>query len=118
MTYSIIFEGDSLELPQLNFTIAEKLEKADVVNSSKLKDKCKAMYEVVSEILGRNVTEELLGTFNDVEPNRLQILFLEIKNAYDSPIVAYKSEKVLDTLSDARLDKMISLINMVNSVKK
>ena len=77
MTYTANFEGNIIELPDYTFNIADKLERQESVNSgnSKLKDKCKSMYDLITDLIGTELITTLLGKFNESDPIRMNILY-------------------------------------------
>lgn len=120
MNYSIIIESKSYDLPAYSFGIAEKIEKQEILNKSnaKFREKCKSMYDFLVEVLGKTTINDLLGEFNNVEPNLLNLTYLKVISAYNNPIKEYSNENALNSLSDDKLDKLINLLNAMNNLDK
>lgn len=113
MTYTITLDNNIIDLPEYNFTIADKLERQENVNAGKgrFKDKCKSMYDTISDIVGMECTMDTLGKFADADPNRINIMYLSIINAYNEPLNKFSEEHTFDKLDTQQIDKVVSLIN-------
>lgn len=113
MTYSITIDNNIIDLPEYNFTIADKLERQENVNTGKgrLKDKCKSMYDTISDIIGMDNTMDILGKFADADPNRINIVYLSIVNAYNEPLNKFSEEHTFEKLDTQQIDKIVNLIN-------
>lgn len=120
MEYSFIYNGKNYDLPKYNFSIAEKLEKQENINnnSGKFKDKCKSMYELINELIGKESTEELIGKFNDSDPNIINIIYLEIVKAYNQPVADYNADNIDNKLNDSNIGKITDLLNSLQNIDK
>ena len=49
MTYSIIINNETVNLPDYTFSIADKIEEQERINSGngKFRDKCRGMYDLI-----------------------------------------------------------------------
>lgn len=114
--YILNFENQSIELPNYNFEIASNLEKADISNQGTLpfKDKCKTLYNCMAKIVD---VEELIGKFdNEIDPNRIQILFAEIVNAYNKPIVEQRTREFSETIENSQIDKIKAMVDVAKEL--
>ena len=119
MTYTANFEGNIIELPDYTFNIADKLERQESVNSgnSKLKDKCKSMYDLITDLIGAELITTLLGKFNESDPNRINILYLSIINAYNKPLQDFSESSVDDKINKEQIDKIVSLVSALEKAQ-
>ena len=119
MTYTANFEGNIIELPDYTFNIADKLERQESVNSgnSKLKDKCKSMYDLITDLIGAELITTLLGKFNESDPNRINILYLSIINAYNKPLQDFSESSVDDKINMEQIDKIVSLVSALEKAQ-
>lgn len=119
MTYTANFEGNIIELPDYTFNIADKLERQESVNSgnSKLKDKCKSMYDLITDLIGTELITTLLGKFNESDPNRINILYLSIINAYNKPLQDFSESSVDDKINMEQIDKIVSLVSALEKAQ-
>lgn len=123
MEYAIIYDGNSYDLPTYSFSIAEKIEKQESINASnqKFKDKCKAMYELVVDILGKDTVNSILGDFAKADPNVINILYLKIVSSYNKPVTSFNvedTEKMMDSIPFDKLTDMMELVNTIDKLKK
>ena len=119
MTYTANFEGNIIELPDYTFNIADKLERQESVNSgnSKLKDKCKSMYDLITDLIGTELITTLLGKFNESDPNRINILYLSIINAYNKPLQDFSESSVDDKINMEQIDKIVTLVSALEKAQ-
>ena len=119
MTYTANFEGNIIELPDYTFNIADKLERQETVNSgnSKHKDKCKSMYDLITDLIGTELITTLLGKFNESDPNRINILYLSIINAYNKPLQDFSESSVDDKINMEQIDKIVSLVSALEKAQ-
>ena len=119
MTYTANFEGNIIELPDYTFNIADKLERQESVNSgnSKLKDKCKSMYDLITDLIGTELITTLLGKYNESDPNRINILYLSIINAYNKPLQDFSESSVDDKINKEQIDKIVSLVSALEKAQ-
>lgn len=121
MSYSIIFNGTDINLPNYSFTIANKIEEIEISNnnvSKKFKDKCNLMYKFESELIGKQQLSELIGEFNDCDPNDINLLYLKIVESYQRPIADYNSEATESKMNDANLSKLLEVLNAVSNISE
>lgn len=119
MTYTANFEGNIIDLPDYSFNIADKLERQESVNSGngKLKDKCKSMYDLITDLIGTELTTTLLGKFNESDPNRVNILYLSIINAYNKPLQDFSESSVDEKINLEQIDKIVNLVTALEKAQ-
>lgn len=119
MTYTANFEGNIIDLPDYSFNIADKLERQESVNSGngKLKDKCKSMYDLITDLIGTELTITLLGKFNESDPNRINILYLSIINAYNKPLQDFSESSVDEKMNLEQIDKIVNLVTALEKAQ-
>lgn len=125
MTYEINLNGGTIKLPKYSFKIAEKLEEQEKMNAgnSSIIDKCGSMYELFEYIFGKEKVVEILGEFNDCDPNEINILYLDIIDAYNSPLTAKQTNQTDSKLekigaSMTKIDKVLSTLKSVEDLNK
>ena len=117
--YSIVFNGTEVNLPNYRFTTANKIEEIEISNNNagkKFKDKCNLMYKFESELIGKQQLSELIGDFNDCDPNDINLLYLKIVASYQKPITDYNSEATESKMNDANLSKLLEVLNAVSNI--
>lgn len=120
MNYEITLEnGDVLELPQYSMAIAKKLENADKVNAGQqpFEKKTKAVYDIVSDIIGKDKTKEIIGTFAEVDPNAVYIMYMRIVREYNRPIDEFNREKLEQSLESHQVEKITSIIDAAEKAR-
>lgn len=120
MEYTVIYNGQSYDIPNYSIKISEKLEEIELLNrgNQKFRDKCKKMYDFIGEILTKQVTSELIGKFEDSDPNAINILYLEIVKSYNKPLTDYNETEVEKRINSDELEKMLELIKALPSIEK
>lgn len=118
MEYVLNFKGQTIKLPAYNLVMADKLEKQEKINNSakSLLDKCTSMYELCSELIGKELLENLIGTLDTLDPNELNMLYLSIINSYNSPLSEFSQSQANDKLSRVS-DTMSQLSTLLNNVE-
>lgn len=118
MNYSIEFDGANYDLAPYSFGISDKLEKVDAFNegTATVREKCKKMYDLESEIIGKDTFESDFGKFEDVDPNVLNILWLKIIDAYEKPLTDFQTERRSQTLDDVEADKVLKVLETLGNV--
>ena len=117
MKYSIEFNSQDIDLPNYNLDIAEALEKADKANMSESKsyrEKTEILYKTLSNVLGSEKVEELVGKLKECDPNDIQILFLTIGNEYNKPVDKFQEQQYEQTLH--KLDGVTDLADKLSKV--
>lgn len=120
MEYTVIYNGQSYDIPNYSIKISEKLEEIELLNrgNQKFRDKCKKMYDFIGEVLTKQVTSELIGKFEDSDPNTINILYLEIVKSYNKPLADYNESEVEKRINSDELEKMLELVKALPSIEK
>lgn len=120
MEYTVIYNGQSYDIPNYSIKISEKLEEIELLNrgNQKFRDKCKKMYDFIGEILTKQIANELIGKFEDSDPNSINILYLEIVKSYNKPLADYNDSEVEKRINSDELEKMLELVKALPSIEK
>lgn len=116
MMYSILFEGKKIDLPEYSVELATEIEALDNVEGT-LKEKLQAMYDFVYKLVGEQ-TIEVIGTFEDVDPNLLNILFLNIVTTYNKPLEDYNMQQTLKVFDNPQMKKVLDNIDKIVEANK
>lgn len=114
-----LVNGEMIDLPAYNLTIADKLEATDSILSDiqPFRKKIKAVYDCISSIIGKEKTKELLGDFTSIDPNEVQLTYLAIVDSYNDPINSGQVENLNRKLEEANIDKITKLLDASTKVK-
>lgn len=120
MNYTLNYGGESFELPPYNLSIADKLEKQEAINTGngRFRDKCNSMYILITELLGKDTVENLIGKFVDCDPNEINIVYLLITRAYSKPLTEYTQSESFESLENPQIDKLIDLVNAFDKASR
>lgn len=120
MEYTVIYNGQSYDIPNYSIKISEKLEEIELLNrgNQKFREKCKKMYDFASDILGKETVVSILGKFDESDPNGINILYLEIVKSYNKPLVDYNMQGFEEKLGDGQIDKVLEMINAIPVIKE
>lgn len=112
MEYTVILNGESIDLPNYSIKISEKLEKVEISNLSNkdFKSKCKVMYDFIVEIIGKENTIKFIGKFEDSDPNSINILYLKIVESYNRPLNDFQKSQSEEKIDTEQMDKVIELL--------
>lgn len=115
MEYKINWNGESYDIPNYSLKIADKLEGIELLNrgNQKFRDKCKKMYDFICEMLTKDIVINLLGKFEDSDPNNINILYLEIVKTYNQPLIDYNKSDIEEKLNTDEMSKMSELIKAI-----
>lgn len=112
MEYNITFEGNNYELPPYSLEIAEKIEK--IKSKMTLASRCDAIYRFLRSIFGTEQVKDILGEYAGIDPNRTEILFSAICEAYSEPVSTSNVQRVAQIIKDAQLDKVEAIIKAID----
>lgn len=120
MEYTVIYNGQSYDIPNYSMKISEKLEEIETQNrgNMKFRDKCKKMYDFIGEILTKQTAIEILGKFEDTDPNAINILYLEILKSYNKPLMDYNDAEVEKKINSDELEKVLELVKALPQLEK
>ena len=66
----------------------------------------------------KNNIEELIGKFEDCDPNEINILYLQILKTYNEPLENYKDSDVYARLDNFQIEKLTSLVDALDKASK
>lgn len=122
MVYTVIINNQSYDLPKKTLAITEKLEnviRTDTRSGVPLREKYKATYDCVADLIGReNIVEALGASIDDCDVNDITLTFRKIVDAYNKPLEDYKTDKGLSELNSLPLDKLMALVDAAKQVDK
>ena len=120
MQYNINYNDTVVTLPKYSLKIAEMLEQQDKINSSpiKFREKCKTMFTTLENIIGNEKISELLGKFEECDPNDINLLYLSTVKAYGEPLNSYNTDSVYNSLNDMQVDKLTRLMEALEKANK
>ena len=120
MQYNINYNDTVVTLPKYSLKIAEMLEQQDKINSSpiKFREKCKTMFTTLENIIGNEKISELLGKFEECDPNDINLLYLSVVKAYGEPLNSYNTDSVYNSLNDMQVDKLTRLMDVLEKAQK
>ena len=120
MQYNINYNDTVVTLPKYSLKIAEMLEQQDKINSSpiKFREKCKTMFATLENIIGNEKISELLGKFDECDPNEINLLYLSVIKAYGEPLNSYNTDSVYNSLNDMQVDKLTRLMDALEKAQK
>ena len=120
MQYNINYNDTVVTLPKYSLKIAEMLEQQDKINSSpiKFREKCKTMFTTLENIIGNEKISELLGKFEECDPNEINLLYLSVIKAYGEPLNSYNTDSVYNSLNDMQVDKLTRLMDALEKAQK
>ena len=120
MQYNINYNDTVVTLPKYSLKIAEMLEQQDKINSSpiKFREKCKTMFTTLENIIGNEKISELIGKFEECDPNDINLLYLSVVKAYGEPLNSYNTDSVYNSLNDMQVDKLTRLIDALEKANK
>lgn len=118
MEYTVIFSDKSYDLPQYNLKISEKLEQVEKFSASDspIKEKLRKMYNACTDILGKENTMEVVGKFEEADPNMLNIVYLSIVESYNKPLADFETERSAEKLNSEVFDKLKEFAESVETM--
>lgn len=122
MNYEIITnDGKIIQLPNYTIKLAESIEAVSSFTenpNNKFREKIKKMYNFLETIIPKETIEEDVGSFNTCDPNNVNLMFLKIVDAYNSPLTEFNTDKISDRLDNIPLDKVTNLIESADKLNK
>jgi hypothetical protein len=121
MNYSIEMNGTLIELPKYTISVMEKIEQLEKSSNSSAsaKSKLQTMYNFLCDLVGKDKIEEVIGKFNDADPNNINITYLSIVREYNKPLNDYEMSEGLEQIKElnnsdiAKLGETISKLEGV-----
>lgn len=118
MKYSFVFQNKSYNLPNYNVEMVRKLEALDEqgANASS-SEQLQLLYNYINETLGEEVTNNILGGFDDADPNEINIVYGSIVNAYHKPLEEHELKEheafINKNLKAVQSDKLVNLVSVL-----
>ncbi len=113
--YKVTFEHKDIELPTYSISIAKSIAQLDEVEGD-IETKLRALYDFIASLIGEDKTKEVLKSFQEADPNMINILFLSIVNEYNKPLTDFKMEqsfKPLDALDKPQVKTSLDAIEKI-----
>ncbi|MBR5596483.1 MAG: hypothetical protein IKW30_03655 [Lachnospiraceae bacterium] len=119
MVHTVILNGRSYDLPKKNINVATKLDevlKVDSIKGLSVRQKFEKLHVFSKDILGKENTNEILGTDNleEIDLSELTIIVRKIVDAYEKPISDYQAERNREQLSRLPLQQLESITKVVD----
>ena len=122
MVYTVIINDQSYDLPKKTLAITEKLEnvvRTDTRAGVSIRDRFKATYDCVADLIGRdNIAEAVGASIDDCDVNDITLAFRKIVDAYNKPLEDYKTERGMSELNSLPLDKLKTLVDAAKQVNQ
>ena len=122
MNYQINVNGSTYALPTYNIKIMQMLDEQEKKNndaSVDILDKLKSLYNTCESLIPN--LSAIIGTFDSLDPNELNLVYLNIIQAYSEPVNSHNNDeaktKIQDALSSIEgADKMIELMEKLEKL--
>ena len=120
MIYTAIINDRSYDLPKKTMAITEKLDATAQVDELDIpvREKYRKVLDCVLAILGKEATEEALGStdLNEVDLSEVTIAFRKIVDAYNRPVQDYVNASGRGALEGMPLQEMTALANAATQI--
>lgn len=120
MIYTVIINDRSYDLPKKIMAITEKLDQTAKVDELDIpvREKYRKVLDCVLAILGKEATEEALGStdLNEVDLSEVTIAFRKIVDAYNRPVQDYVNASGRGALEGMPLQEMTALANAATQI--
>lgn len=122
MNYQINVNGSTYSLPTYNIKIMQMLDEQEKKNndaSVDILDKLKSLYNTCESLIPN--LSAIIGSFDSLDPNELNLVYLNIIQAYSEPVNSHNNDeaktKIQDALSSIEgADKMIELMEKLEKL--
>ena len=122
MNYQINVNGSTYALPKYNIKIMQMLDEQEKKNndaSVDILDKLKSLYNTCESLIPN--LSAIIGSFDSLDPNELNLVYLNIIQAYSEPVNSHNNDeaktKIQDALSSIEgADKMIELMEKLEKL--
>lgn len=122
MNYEVMTNaGKIIQLPNYTIKLAESIEAVSSFTenpNNKFREKIKKMYNFLETIISKEIMNEDIGSFNTCDPNNVNLMFLKVVDAYNSPVTEFNTDKISDRLDNIPLDKVTNLIESADKLNK
>ena len=123
MKYSFVYQNKTYNLPAYNVEMVRKLETLDEqgANASS-SEQLQMLYNYINETLGDEVTNGLLGDFDNADPNEVNIVYISIVNAYHRPLEEHelkeRESEVKENFKAVQSEKIVDLMNALSKASE
>ena len=122
MNYQINVNGSTYALPTYNIKIMQMLDEQEKKNNDSsvdILDKLKSLYNTCESLIPN--LSAIIGSFDSLDPNELNLVYLNIIQAYSEPVNSHNNDeaktKIQDALSSIEgADKMVELIEKLEKL--
>lgn len=113
MDYIVEFNNAEYSLAPYTIAVADKIEKLESTTSKLLglKEKVKNIYKFLEDVMSKEVVQQVIGTFDNVDPNAVYLLYFNVIKSYNKPITEYNNDNVRENLDTAGIKELTELIN-------
>jgi hypothetical protein len=123
MNYTVIINGQSYDLPKKTMKVVEEMDKVAQIDNVKgigIRDKFKALFDFISNLVGKENAKEILGSdkLDEVDLSEVTLAFAKIKDAYDKPLEDYNTDKSFQKLNSIPTDKIVQLASVANQMSQ
>jgi hypothetical protein len=123
MQYTVIVNGQSYDLPKKTVKVVEEMDKVAQIDNVKglgIRDKFKALFDFISNLVGKENAKEILGSdkLDEVDLSEVTLAFAKIKDAYDKPLEDYNTDKSFQKLNSIPTDKIVQLASVANQMSQ
>lgn len=121
MEYSVVFNGRTVALKNYNVDVAEKIEKHIKLSesSTSVRASLQSLYNTISSLLeDSNVINELVGNFNDCDPNDLNILYTLIVDSYEKPLDDFEQNRSASAFDNIGVNKLVGIADSIEKIQK
>ncbi len=123
MTYTVIINGRSYDLPGKTLAVTEKLD--DVVRTDRtpgvsVREKFQKTMNCLIDLMGRDSVEDALGSadIDSVDVNDITLAFRMIVDAYNKPLDDYTRAQGAGALAQLPIDKIVALADAAKQVSQ
>ena len=120
MKYSFVFQNKSYNLLNYKVEMVRKLEALDEqgANASS-SEQLQLLYNYINETLGEEVTNNILGAFDDADPNEINTVKGWIVNAYHKPLAEHElKERESEMKENFKAVQSKKIVDLMNALSK
>ena len=116
--YSLMINNVTVELVDYNVALMEAMENLghELEAITSVKDKLKKKYDFIVKVSDKEVITDLLGKFEEADPNDISITFDRIVGTYDKPYNEHTMKEHMADLEVFNSDGLNALTKLSESV--
>ena len=116
--YSVMINNVTVELVDYNVALMEAMENLghELEATASVKDKLKKKYDFIIKVSDKEVITDLLGKFEEADPNDISITFDRIVGTYDKPYNEHAIKEHMADLEVFNSDGINALTKLSESV--